>query len=393
MTNSQKIKVLFVIDSLACGGAEKSLLTLLPLLDHNKMVIDLLVITRGGILEQYIQNNIRIISLPKTTKFGTLSFKFRQLCFSVQLRILKLLRIREHGAETRWKTMGPSYPKLNTIYDVAIAYQQGLPTYYVAEKVNATRKYAWINADIKNFGYSENFNKKFYNSMTNVITVSNRLNSIMRRTEYTDPTKLLTIFDIINTDLIKRMSLDPIPSECKKAPYSLCITTVGRMEKPKNYPLAVEVAKILKDNGLKFHWYFVGDGSERFHVENLIERYCLQNEITLAGLQPNPYPYMAKCDIYVQTSSAEGFCLTTCEAKLLNKPIVSTNFPVIHDQITNGVNGLIAEMTPDSISEKIMLLVNDSNLRNKIIDATKIEINKTTITESTKVNNLILNED
>ena len=35
--------ILFVIDSLTCGGAEKSLISLLPLLDYNKMEVDLML--------------------------------------------------------------------------------------------------------------------------------------------------------------------------------------------------------------------------------------------------------------------------------------------------------------------------------------------------------------
>ena len=108
------------------------------------------------------------------------------------------------------------------------------------------------------------------------------------------------------------------------------------------------------------------------------------------GMKPNPYPYMAKADVYIQTSSFEGFGLTINEARILHKPVVSTNFPVVYNQIKDGENGLIAEMTPESVAEKILMLINDDALRERIIDATKREVNTTSVTEPQKVMDLLL---
>jgi len=91
-------------------------------------------------------------------------------------------------------------------------------------------------------------------------------------------------------------------------------------------------------------------------VEKLIREKHMTDCITLLGEQANPYPFMAAADIYVQTSRFEGFGLTIAEAKILNRPIVSTNFPVVYDQITDGQNGLIAEMNSESIAQKILQL-------------------------------------
>ena len=147
---------------------------------------------------------------------------------------------------------------------------------------------------------------------------------------------------------------------------------------------------MLKKKGLDFVWYFVGEGSERGRIEELIRSNVLEEQVKLVGMTPNPYPYMAMADVYVQTSSFEGFGLTLNEARILNKPVVSTNFPVVYNQIRDGENGLIAEMTPESVAEKILMLVNDEALRNRIIEATKREVNTTSVTESKKVLELLL---
>ena len=384
-------KVLFLIDSLHCGGAEKSLISLLPLLDYSAYEIHLMMVKRGGLFEKYIPSSVIIDDFPKT---GGLWYKICQIWFSLKLRLLSVFGIKRHAAEVRWQCMGSAYPSLPEKYDVAVAYQQGFPTYYVAKKINADKKLAWINADIGKVGYREKFNSDFYKCFDGVCPVSDVLHSILGQSKFVEEAKLHTVFDILNVSLIKEMSKEKVdvPTINQSVePNNQCykIVTVGRMVPLKNYPLAIKTAKLLKEKNFQFLWLIVGEGSERLKVETLIQEYGLQDYIKLMGMQPNPYPYMTWSDIYVQTSSYEGFGLTLAEARILNKPVVSTNFPVVHDQITDGENGLIAEMNPESLADRILLLVNNQELRKHIIEKTKTEVNETARTESAKVNKLL----
>lgn len=381
-----KRKVLFFIDDLYCGGAEKSLVSLLTLLDYSRVEVDLMLYQRGGVFEQYVPKEVNIIDFPHHQKKW---FRICELFFSILLRLLP----KRHSAELRWLALSSAYPRLKMQYDVAIAYQQGFPTYYIAEKVVANRKYAWVNADVTKVGYKASFNRPFYGKYDNVIPVSQVLKGILVNSDFVDESKLFPVFDILNVELICSMSLEKI----KKADQSdiaknksLVLTTVGRLVKLKGYDMAVEAANILKQKGIDFKWYFVGGGDQEPIIRRQVEELGLSNNIVMTGMQPNPYPYMAAADIYVQTSRFEGFGLTLNEARILNRPVISTNFPVVYDQIQDGVNGLIAEMTPESIAEKILLLVENPLLREDLIEATKKEVNTTAITEPQKVMKLLL---
>ena len=175
------------------------------------------------------------------------------------------------------------------------------------------------------------------------------------------------IYDIVNQDVIRRMSHSPISDMDVSDKRFVNIVTVGRLASQKNYMLAVDSAYILKKQGLSFKWYFVGDGEQRQRLQDKIHILGLQHHIVLLGFKENPYPYMRKADVYVQTSSFEGFGLTIAEAKILHCPIVSTNFDVVKDQIEDGKNGLIADMKPESVADRIMVLLHDESLRNQII--------------------------
>ena len=378
---ADKKSVLFFIDSLTCGGAEKSLISLLPLLDYSKIDVDLMMVHRGGIFEKFIPEWVKIVDFPNSKGL------WKEICL-FGFRIARRLFPNRHGAEMRWQVVSSAYPELDKSYDVAIAYQQGFPTYYLSEKVTAAKKIAWINVDLEKAGYRAAFNRPFYDKMNKVVPVSDRLCEMLNLSNYVDSCKLYTVFDILNVDLIKKMSHETLQRKTNSNDF--IIVTVGRLAAPKGYDLAVEAAKILKTQGISFKWFFVGDGELRHEIEQMIEVYGLNSNIFLVGMTPNPYPYMAMADIYVQTSKFEGFGLTLNEARILNKPVISTNFPVVYNQLRDGENGLICDMNAESIAEKIMLLASSIPLREKLIDATRAEINTTSITEPQKVMNLIL---
>jgi len=372
------MKILILIDSLTCGGAEKSLISLLPFLVERRHDITLMLRSRGGLFEQYVPKEVSIVNFPfKPTKLN-------KLMYSIALR-LPWNRHR-HTAEIYWQCIGRHFPKLPENYDVAIAYQQGFPTFYIATKVQADKKFCWVNADIKSVGYSTRFCKDFYDRIDGICGVSDVLCDSIIYPEYVaDHNKITMVLDIQNEDMIRQMATERNPFDGG----IINITTVGRLVPLKGYVLAIDAACILRDAGRKFCWHFVGGGGQMESLKNRIDRENLNDFVVLEGEQLNPYPYIANCDIYVQPSKFEGFGLTVSEAKILGKPIVSTNFPVIYNQITPGENGLVVEMTGNAIAEGIMRLIDDEPLREKIVASVKAEHNTTADTESAKVIKMI----
>ncbi len=372
------MKLLILIDSLTCGGAEKSLITLLPFLVERGYDITLMLRARGGLFEQYVPKEICIIDFPYKPA------KNNRIGYSLAIRLP--WNRKRHTAEIYWQCIGRHFPNLNEKYDVAIAYQQGFPTFYVATKVRADKKFCWVNADIKSVGYSAIFCKEFYDRMDRICGVSDVLcDSIIYQKYVADRSKITTVLDIQNEDMIRKLAAERNPFDGGR----FDIVTVGRLVPLKGYDLAIEAAKILRAKGVDFVWHFVGGGGLRPALEARISSEGLGKNVILEGEQLNPYPYIANCDIYVQTSKFEGFGLTIGEAKILGKPIVSTNFPVIYNQITPGENGFVVEMNGNAIAEGIMRLMDDVPLREKIVANVKAEHNTTAETESAKVIKLI----
>lgn len=385
-----KKKILFVIESLKCGGAEKSLVSLLPLLDTSKYEIYLWIMYRGGVFEKLLPQNIHLIQFDLYKHNSIEENLFYFLCkikYSIVCRLNKYFRIKRHNAEILWDCMHSAYRKQSDIYDVAIAYQQGLPTYLLKDHIIAKKKIAWINADIFSVGYNKQVNYDTYKRYNYLVTVSDILKNKLKQQWPDLGTKMYTIYDIINPNTIRSLAQKEITETFPHT--SLSLLTVGRLVKPKGYDLLLQAASILKNRNIQFTWYIIGEGPERTFIEHEIQINDLKDYVFLLGLKENPFPYMKTCDIYVQTSKVEGFGMTIAEAKTLNKPIISTNYPVIYNILQDKVNGLIVDMTGESLANGIQSLSRNQNLKESLIRNLQNEENITYKTEYLKLEHLI----
>jgi len=127
--------------------------------------------------------------------------------------------------------------------------------------------------------------------------------------------------------------------------------------------LALEVAEILKINGIEFQWYFVGQDSKDYDYAKIVNSKGLNQYIHFVGVTTNPYPYIKNATIMVHLSSFEGKSIALDEAKLLAKPIVVTNFSTVNDQFQNGYNASIVSFNAHEIAETLLELVNNPSLQ------------------------------
>ena len=142
-------KLLFVIDSLTIGGAEKSLVSLLNMIDSSKYEIDLLLFKKGGDLEKYVPKHINILPIPeyfqyinneKLSTSKSVMYLYYRFKTSLSLRVNNYKQNTLHSEQVVFRSIKKIILPIQKKYDVAIAYSQGMPTYFVANKVNAITK-------------------------------------------------------------------------------------------------------------------------------------------------------------------------------------------------------------------------------------------------------------
>ncbi|MFD1359135.1 glycosyltransferase [Fictibacillus halophilus] len=376
-----KKKLLFVIDSLNSGGAEKSLVSLLTLFDYKKYEVDLLMFSNKGLFVCSLPREVNILEVPYiiTTQQNQIKYllknkKFKELFIRVGMSFSLRNPFQNkqlHAAQISWKWLSKGFDKVNVNYDVAIAYSQGTPTYFVAEKVQAIKKFCWVNTDYKIAPYNKQFDEKYYMKYDNVIAVSDYNKRVFIEEMPIAKEKTSVVYDIVSPSMIKSMSAQS--GGFKDNFKGLRILTIGRLVDVKGYDLAIEACYKLKQEGYEFKWYAIGEGKLKSKLENMIKSYSLEETFVFLGTQENPYTFIKDCDIYVQPSRYEGFGLAIAEARILQKPIIATDFPVIYNQLKNRKTGLIVNMNASALYEGIKEILTNNKLKNEICSNLKKE--------------------
>lgn len=379
-----KKSIIFVIDSLHCAGAEKSLTTLLSLIDYSKYEVDLMMFGHGGALEELVPKEVNILKPLKYTKFTEKSLK-ESIIYTLKKGTYKMLKSRigfslairnkqysnAQKARILWQKTSSVIEDNPKKYDIAISYAQGLPTFYVADKINADKKFAWVNVSYRLEEKDKEFQCKYYDKYEKIIAVSHSAKDVFLETfpKYKD--KVEIIYDINDFNLISKMA--DMENGYDDKFDGIRLLTIGRLANQKGYDMALEACKILKDKGIKFKWYALGKGPLKNEIEKYIKENDLQDYFKLLGVKSNPYPYIKDAYIYVQTSRFEGFGLAIAEARMLNTPVVTTEFDAVYNQMIQGKNGLVVKQEPLAVADAIELLLNDKDLYQKIQEFQKNE--------------------
>lgn len=382
-----KRKILFVIDSLICAGAEKSLVSLLNQLDYDKYEIDLQLFSYGGEFEQFLPKEVNLLPPLTYTRFLNSGSSKRLLSslYDVQARRMLqakwkfsyLLRTQKplnniKIARLYWESITKNIESNPKEYDFAIAYAQGVPTFYVADKVKSPRKFSWVNVSYHLSGYEKSYQSKFYQQMDGIVTVSDSAFEVFRQVypEYAD--KMSVIKDIVDTDLIKNLSVQK--NGYQDNFQGVRILTVARLNKhQKGYDIALEACRLLKERGIKFKWYALGRGNYEQEMRTYIAQNNLDDDFILLGTTANPYPYFRQSTLYVQTSRHEGYGLSIAEARLLNIPVVTTEFDAVYNQMVPEKNGLVVPQNPVAVADAIERMLTDKELYQHIVSYLQTE--------------------
>ena len=374
-----KKRILFVIDSLICAGAEKSLITLLSLIDYSKYDVDIQLFKYGGEFEKYLNENVNLLPPFQYTTFieKPISKQLLGLIYIKNIRMFLmrilysiLLRINQNLnnimiARIYWQTIGNCIEKSSVKYDYAIAYAQGVPTFYVIDKIHAEKKLGWVNVSYKLNGKEKEFQSKYYQKLDKIITVSDSAFNVFSEVFPTLKKNMTTIWDITDYNFIFNMSQNG--KSYTDGYTGKRILTVARLNKhQKGYDIALKACKILKEKGIDFRWYAIGKGPYKEEMKKYIKDNGLEKHFILLGTTPNPYPFFKDAYLYVQTSRHEGFGLTIAEARLLNIPVVTTEFDAVYNQMVQGKNGIVTQQDPQMVAEAIEKLLNDSKLYQSI---------------------------
>ncbi|NGM85593.1 glycosyltransferase [Paenibacillus sp. 7124] len=392
-----KKRLLFVMNNLHCGGAEKSLISLLQTLDYTRYEVDLFLFRHEGLFMSQIPGFVNLLKAPPDNLYFNMSIKtafadcLRKGKLKVALARLfaQFIFVTEKNAarseQRAWKYVSASIPRINGKYDAAIGFLEKNPIYCVIDKVDAKVKIGWIHTNYASLRMDAAIDRPFFDRLDYIVTVSDECASALHKAFKAQTGKIKVIHNIVSPSIIRRMSELEMPKPTASGKGCMNITTVARLSPVKGIDLAIEACRILVEQGYPVRWNVLGYGtdSEIRDCNRLIREYGLEEYFKLLGTVDNPYPYLKSADIYVQPSRFEGKSIAVDEAKIMGKPIIVTNFSTAKEQIEHRLNGWIAGMNPEELAEGIRKVIEDEPLRARWAErlareklGTEAEVNK-----------------
>ncbi len=375
-------KILFVINTMGRAGAETAMLELLKALDSPEYDISLYVIMGQGEmigkLPPYVRlRNLRFNAhsvLSRQGKRGMMATVCRAF-FRNGGQIKKIRGIAGNLAsmgrqgkfqadKLLWRMLSDGSLRLEEQFDLAVAWLEGASAYYVAEHVKAARKCAFIHIDYESAGYTREMDRNCWDSFEKIFMVSQEVKEhfLAVYPEYADKAEIF--HNLVDQEGIRRRSREA--GGFSDGYEGKRLLTVGRLTWQKAYDIAIDAMKLLKDKGCNVRWYILGEGDQRRTLEKKIAALQLKEDFVLLGAAENPCPYYAQADIYVHATRFEGKSIAIQEAQTLGCAVIASDCNGNREQIENGVDGILCQLTPEGIAESIGTLLQNEELRKKL---------------------------
>lgn len=334
-------KVLFFIDTLGHGGAEKVLVNLVNNLDKSKYDITLMTIFDCGVNKSFLKKEIKY------------KYIFKKLFY---------------GNVTLFKLFSPGFLYRHFIkdeYDIVVSYLEGNTTRILSGcPCNETKKLAWIHVEMDEATRFHPYRSKkecieCYRNFDKIIGVSESvIDSFKKHLGAWD--NLCVKYNAVETDYIRRCSNEIIEFEFDK--NSLNLVSVGRLIEQKAYKRLLSIHKRLIDEGENVRLYIIGEGAEKNMLEEYIKKHNLSDSAFLLGFKENPWKYVSKADLFVCSSLKEGFSTAVTESLIVGTPVVTTLCSGMREMLGDSEYGLIVENDEDSLYMGIKSLIEDKAL-------------------------------
>lgn len=362
-----KRKVLIVVHQLNLGGVQKALISALDVIDYSKNDVTLYVRKDRTDLISLVNKNVSkiIINKDKTKYYRKpyavwlqLKLKFAEV-FKNNSEDIKN-KLNDYIVSEQFKFEKENYFADDYEYDVAVSYIQSHTAKFLAENIKAKRKIMFYHGSKDEF---HEINQTVMKEYEKIYCVSKGALKAISQIYPDFSHKMDYLENYVDAENVREKAEEFTPDYPDD---KLILCSCGRITSVKGYDLAVNAAEILRDKGLDFKWYFVGDGAERANIDKLIVDKNLQDYITITGLKDNPYPYIKNCDIYVQPSYEESFGLTIFEAMILDSIVITTNTVGARGIVSDNFDGFIVDVNAKSLADKILFVSKNNELKKQI---------------------------
>ncbi len=308
-------KVLFILDDLGGGGAERVFVNIANGFVANNIAVEFLVGKKRG---DYL--NILNPAIPITDAGGVSLLKY----LKVFPRIFKKNNYTHIFTATHYTGLAAIVTKKITrnTAKVYLTHHYSLP---------ASRSIQYLKGDM----FLKLMLAFSMPRADKIIVVSTGSLEWLRKFSHHSLPQAIVIYNPVYDENIYTLAAEPVifPVDIKD---KIVLLNVGRLAEQKDQLTLIKAFVIFKQHHHNAVLFILGTGPLQAALENYIQQNNLSSCIFLTGFETNPYKWMAKADVFILSSIYEGFGNVIVESMALGKTVVSTNCPsgpaeILHD--------------------------------------------------------------
>ncbi len=322
----KKIKILYIIPSLASGGAERFILDLIYNLDKEKFDPSLLLFNGKGFF------------YPEAVERGLKLKVYRKLC---RLDLINFFRIcgyikRERPDIVHTQLGGDIYGKIAA-------------KLFGVKKIVSTEQNV-LNNDSRLVFFLKKITSKFSDK---IVAISTEVRKDIVERYGLPENKVELIFNGIDLDKFS-LNLKKVNEKDK-----IVMGSIGRLSEQKNFSLLFKALAVFPD--IDFECLIVGEGELRPRLEREIVDLGLEKKVYLLGRKKDVQRFLSGLDFFVLPSKWEGLGLVLLEAGLSKLAVLASNTGGIKDIIKNEETGILFENDNlDDLKKKLNYFFDDN---------------------------------
>lgn len=338
-----KKRILFVLQSLRTGGAERVQVTIANMLAEAGYDVTILIWKPLYTFRDDLDKRVRLIYKAPDEHLGNripyIRYKFYDDCMW-ELRASPRQLYRYYVGDEK--------------FDVEIAFFYGLAPKIVGGSTNKkAKKIAWIHNNLEKLDMEEALAKEMYHKIRHIVCVSRASRDSFLRV-IGDTGDVSVIYNPLPISEIREKAQETPPVPVRKAGFH--IVMVARYHAPKGYQRLIETIVQLNREGKELSLALIGEGDEKPIILDLIRKHGAQDYISAVDGKNNPYPYIKEADLLVCSSFKEGFNLTIGEAMILGVPVLSTDCAGPREILDGGKYGMLVENSKEGIYQGVKAL-------------------------------------
>jgi glycosyltransferase involved in cell wall biosynthesis len=339
-------KICFVLPSLNGGGAERAAVQVLNGLDPDRWDRSMFLFAREGPYLSELDPSIRLASADTASRWGRWNALRAHVAREQPAIVMAFLSYFSVLSAAR-----ASHTRAKVVFNL----QTPMSAFLTDADYHWRRR--WHRAAFSSV------TRVAYGAADLIIATSQGVSHDLTSSFGVDPARIRVLANPVDLDRVRAAAAESIDDAVVPAGSGPLIVAAGRLAEAKNYPLMIDAFAELRQQ-MPARLLVLGQGELESSLRQMIASKHLQDSVSLAGFQSNPWKYIARADVFLLTSRYEGFGNVLIEAMACGVPVVATASAGTRDIITSGRDGVLAAAhTPQAVAAGVMSVLESPNRR------------------------------